>query len=222
MRRGSRVNEQSQRRSGRPRDPEIHSKVLLAAQRVYVKGGRSGFTFEAIAREAAVGKPAIYRRWASVDDLLDDILSSHTLVPETRVQGSIRGELQEIAMATLRLAHSEQGAFILRLSSERGLQPKLYRQYFERLRNVIHFQNRALIVAAITRGELSTDCDPDVIIQAITGSVLVGTLMGFVPAPDEADAATRYCEHLVHQVLQGALPAHQPIPRAVHPSTVVS
>ncbi|MCI4658093.1 TetR/AcrR family transcriptional regulator [Cryobacterium zhongshanensis] len=211
------MNEQKQRRPGRPRDPEIHNKVLLAAQRVYVQGGRAGFTFEAIAREAAVGKPAIYRRWASVDDLMDDVLRSHTLVPENVLQGDLRGELQEIAMATLRLAHSEQGAFILRLSSERGLQPGLYRQYFERLRNVIHFQNRALIVAAITRDELSTECDPDILIQAITGSVLVGTLMGFVPPPRDAEAAARYCEHLVNQLLQGALPSHQPLPHAVRP-----
>ena len=118
--------EQKQKLTGRPRDPEIRQRVLLAAQRVYVRAGFSGFTFEAVAREAAVGKPAIYRRWASAEALMDDVLSSHALVPDRSSQGDIGRVLWAIAMSVLRLTHSEEGAFILRVSSERGLHPELF------------------------------------------------------------------------------------------------
>ncbi|MGV8881562.1 MAG: TetR/AcrR family transcriptional regulator [Rhodoglobus sp.] len=205
---GCEVGMGERRSPGRPRDPEIRAKVLLAAQRVYTRTGMSGFTFEAIAREAAVGKPAIYRRWASPSELMDEILRSHGLVPGDAARGNIRGELWEIALRTLRLTHSEQGAFILRVSSERGLQSKLFDQYYERLRNDIHFENRALVTAAMDRGELSKDCDPDILIQAITGSVLVATLMSFtVPPETDLEAAEEYCRRLVDQVLQGVLPS---------------
>ncbi|MFW8744940.1 TetR/AcrR family transcriptional regulator [Mesorhizobium japonicum] len=193
--------------SGRPRDPAIRAKVLLAAQRVYARSGIAGFTFEAIAREASVGKPAIYRRWASPSDLMDDVLGSHELVPAESERGNIRDELTEIALRTLRLVLSEQGSFILRVSAERGTQPGLFDQYYERLRQHIHFQNRALVVAAIDRGELSQSCDPDVLIQSVTGAVLVSALMVFAADPEtNAEEARRYCGRLVDQLIQGVLP----------------
>ncbi len=195
---------QKQKPAGRPRDPEIRKRVLLAAQRVYVRAGSSGFSFEAVAREAAVGKPAIYRRWASSQELMHDVLSSHALVPDRSSQGNIGTVLRAVAMSSLRLVHSEEGAFILRMSSERGLHPELFNQYFERVGNVIHSQNRALIVEAISRSELAEDCNPDILIQTITGSALVSSLMGFsVPPEQDEEAAVRYCDDLVSQLLRG-------------------
>lgn len=190
--------------TGRPRDPEIRKRVLLAAQRIYVRAGLSGITFEAVAREAGVGKPAIYRRWASAEALMDDVLSSHVLVPDTSTHREIGPVLRAIAMSVLRLAHSDEGAFVLRVSSERGLHPELFNRYFERLRSVIHFHNRALIVEATARGELVANCNPDILIQTITGSVLVSALMGFTVAPEtDEEAAAHYCDELVAQILRG-------------------
>jgi len=139
---------------------------------------------------------------------MDDVLSSHVLVPDTSMQREIRPVLRAIAMSVLRLAHSEEGAFVLRVSSERELHPELFHQYFERLRSVIHFQNRALVVEAIRRGELEESCDPDILIQTITGAVLVSALMGFtVPPGNDEQAAARYCDDLVAQVLRGVAAA---------------
>jgi len=199
------VDEVDRRRTGRPRDPQIRSKVLLAAQRVYTLSGLPGFTFEAIAREAGVGKPAVYRRWSSTEELMADVLQSHMLVPAEASSGDIRGQLIEIAMATLRLLHSEQGTFVLRVSSERESNGAMFGRYFEHLRGAIHLHNRALLVAAIDRGELAPTTDPDLVLQAITGAILVGTLMAMTPSPTaDPDAADTYCRRLVDQVLDGA------------------
>lgn len=194
------------RQSGRPRDPEIGAKVLLAAQRVYIRAGRAGFTFEAIAREAGVGKPAIYRRWSSAEELMRDVLGSHVLVPAHRSDSGIREQLFEIALATLRLVQSEQGTFILRVSAERQTQPELFDRYFDRLREVIHTQNRDLVEQAVRRGELAGDCDPDALLLSITGAMLVGALMGFAPDPAVAPAAAaQFCRAAVDQTLAGVL-----------------
>ncbi|WP_292901140.1 TetR/AcrR family transcriptional regulator [Microbacterium sp.] len=190
------------RPKGRPRDPLIREKVLLAAQRVYLASGLQGFTFEAIAREAGVGKPALYRRWTSTDELMEDVLRSHALVPAEASSGGIREQLVEIAIATLRLSHSEAGAFALRVSSERGSGGVMFDRYFERFRSVIHSHNRSLVRAAIERGELTPDRDPDTIVLAITGAVLVGTLMALAPSPTaDPQAAETYCGRVVDEVL---------------------
>lgn len=179
----------------------------MAAQRVYTRHGRAGFTFEAIAREAGVGKPALYRRWSSPDELMRDVLTSHVLLPAETLDFDIRSQLVEIALATLRLMQSEQGTFMLRVSAERGEQSELFDRYVQRVRDVIHVQNRDLIERAVERGTLTVDCDPDLLLLSITGSVLVGTLMGFAPDPGrDAEAASRYCVKVVDQALGGVLP----------------
>ncbi|MDR6199164.1 AcrR family transcriptional regulator [Microbacterium sp. SORGH_AS428] len=197
-----------QRQTGRPRDPEIRTKALLAAQRVYVRAGRAGFTFEAIAREAGVGKPALYRRWATAEELMRDVLRSHVLVGAETPDSGIREQLTQIALATLRLVQSEQGTFILRVSSEREAQPELFGRYFDRLREVIHTQNRGLVEKAVARGELADDCDADALLLSITGAMLVGALMGFAPDPAaDAAGASQFCRTAIEQVLRGVLPA---------------
>lgn len=180
----------------------------MAAQRVYAETGRAGFTFDAIARESGVGKPAIYRRWPTPDDVLEDALRSHRLEPTRTDRTDIRAQLREIALSVLRLMLSEQGSFILRVSADRAWQPDVFDRYFDRLRGVIHSSNRGLVVGAIERGELSSECDADLLLQAVTGSVLVGSLMGFAVSPDADPAgAERYCASIVDQALRGALPS---------------
>jgi hypothetical protein len=81
----------------------------------------------------------------------------------------------------------------------------MFGRYFEHLRGAIHLHNRALLVAAIDRGELVPTTDPDLVLQAITGAILVGTLMAMTPSPTaDPDAADTYCRRLVDQVLDGA------------------
>ena len=52
-------------RPGRRRDPELDERVLEAALTVYARQGWAGFNFDAVAREAGCGRPALYRRWQS-------------------------------------------------------------------------------------------------------------------------------------------------------------
>src|SRR5260370_33443705 len=55
---------------GRPADPGIDNRVLTAALTVYGEVGWAGFTLDAVARRAPVGKAALYRRWPTKEDLL--------------------------------------------------------------------------------------------------------------------------------------------------------
>jgi AcrR family transcriptional regulator len=58
------------RTRGRPRNPQIEVRILTAAARVYGAGGWAGFSLDAVARDANIGKSTIYARWTSGEDLL--------------------------------------------------------------------------------------------------------------------------------------------------------
>jgi AcrR family transcriptional regulator len=57
---------------GRPRDPQIDLAVLQATRELLVEDGYQATTIVAIARRAGVGAPAIYRRWARREALIED------------------------------------------------------------------------------------------------------------------------------------------------------
>lgn len=59
-------------RVGRPRDPSKDHAVLVAARKLLGEVGYQQTTISAIARRAEVSAPAIYRRWASREALLEE------------------------------------------------------------------------------------------------------------------------------------------------------
>lgn len=61
-------------RGGRPRDPQLDGKILTVARDLLAEGGLAGYTADAIAARARVGKASIFRRWDSMDDLLVDVV----------------------------------------------------------------------------------------------------------------------------------------------------
>ncbi len=84
------------RAAGRKRDPLIEPRVFNAAIRSMPGTAGGGFSFEAVARAAGVGKPAIYRRWSNREQLLVAALDVSDF-PTARDCGSIRADLLDYA-----------------------------------------------------------------------------------------------------------------------------
>src|SRR6188472_623702 len=81
------------RRMGRPRDPRADRAILEATLELIAVVGVSDFRVEDVAARAGVGKAAIYRRYASKDDLVTAAVAalvSEIEVPDT---GSTREDL---------------------------------------------------------------------------------------------------------------------------------
>lgn len=55
-------------------DPELETRVLKAAQKLWAKGGQSSLTMRAVARAAGTNTPALYRRFKNRRDLLRALL----------------------------------------------------------------------------------------------------------------------------------------------------
>src|ERR1700726_2671458 len=75
---------------GRPADPGIENRVLTAALTVYGEVGWAGFTLDAVARRAPVGKAALYRRWTTKEDLLLAALERLPAPPDEDAAPSVR------------------------------------------------------------------------------------------------------------------------------------
>ena len=62
--------------SGRPRSARAHHAILEATLRLLVEQGYDGMSMEAVASVAGVGKPTIYRRYATKRELVVAAVSS--------------------------------------------------------------------------------------------------------------------------------------------------
>jgi AcrR family transcriptional regulator len=62
-------------RLGRPRDPAKDDLVRTAVRKLLVEHGYQAATIPAVAREAGVGAPTVYRRWATQSQLVQSALA---------------------------------------------------------------------------------------------------------------------------------------------------
>lgn len=152
---------------GRKRDHSRDRDIMGAALDVLAETGYEGMTLDLVAARAKAGKATLYRRWSSKAELVLDAVSclkaeglDPSRLPDT---GTLRGDL----VATIRthsLAESERK---LRIMS--GLMSMLSRNpELAEVANTVLVEPRAaasrlLMLRAVERGEISTDCDLDTI-----------------------------------------------------------
>lgn len=197
-----------QRGPGRRPDPHVDERVLKAAVVVFGDLGWSGFTIDEIAKRAGVGKAAIYRRWASKEEILVDALANHLNVVADADTGSLRGDLMNIARQLMRSHLGEAGRAFMRLRVEAGLANSIGARYQQWSKSQIDAA-RATVRRAIQRGELSPTASATLIMDTLCG----GAINHIVAAPphrmDEVRAhADDYAEFLVDFVLAGAVAGH--------------
>ncbi len=82
---------------GRPKDPNLESKVYEAAIKLYSDAGWSGFNFEQVAKMAGVGKAALYSRWGKREDLLIATFETRWATLSAIDTGTMEGDLRELA-----------------------------------------------------------------------------------------------------------------------------
>lgn len=155
---------------GRPRDPDLERRVFDVALDLYGREGWAGFGFDVIAREAGVGKNALYRRWPTKGALLRDMLKARWVSVENIDNGNLRDDLR--ALAHMLLAHMTGPLGVA------GLQLRLdivrYEVVSEALAvylDDIKRSARDIVRRAVTRGELPEDTSTTLVLDVISGSV---------------------------------------------------
>jgi len=192
--------------TGRPRDPEMDSRVLAAAAEVFADDGWGKFTVDAVARRAAVGKASIYLRWPNKQALL--LAALEALIPRvTDIDtGSVRDDLVMLAEQILNSYFDESGRATIRLMIEADRVPEMAEHVAQRRQTQI-LAGRAIIRRAIARGELPSLTSRTLILDTICWPYPTNLLATPVRLRTKVRAKiSTYAAELVDFVLQSAKP----------------
>ncbi|MGE7437142.1 TetR/AcrR family transcriptional regulator [Kitasatospora sp. NPDC001175] len=176
------MSEESKRdarpRRGRPRSTDVDQAVIAATVELLIEPGYGVLTIEAVASRAGVGRPAVYRRWPTRDDLVVHALI-HAVPPlEAPDSGDAVHDLRELAVGfALRLAGSPLGRAVLAVHAEAGRRPELaapLRQHYLNPRDALITK---LIEQGIADGRLNPALAPDTIRDLLFGPLIYHWLL---------------------------------------------
>ncbi|MFT4029082.1 MAG: TetR/AcrR family transcriptional regulator [Protaetiibacter sp.] len=86
---------------GRPRSTDIDAAIIHAATELLIERGFSQVTVEDVIVRAGTSRPAFYRRYGGIVDLLPDVLE-HRLDPAPQVDtGTLHGDLRALIDAAV-------------------------------------------------------------------------------------------------------------------------
>jgi AcrR family transcriptional regulator len=160
------------RTPGRPREPHTDERILDAAFRLMAQQGFVRMSMDAVAAEAGVTKPTVYRRWPSKIELAMGALVAYCdnsrppVVGETRTD--LIAEMEHFRQAILRPYGMSLLGTVLAEEHETPELLAAFRQYLVAPRRQAL---AAILEAARTRAELPADAD-----LGLAVNMLVGTL----------------------------------------------
>ena len=190
---------------GRPRDPNLEQRVFHTAMQLYAAGGWQSLTFEAVAREAGVGKAALYRRWASRGELFSDALKVHWFEISSIDTGALEGDLSVLARMLFDRMSGPYGHTHFFLQADARKFEDVGRA-ISAYRGQMIGEARAIVHRAKRRGELSEDTDANLIMDVIVGAIANHVTATPPGKKDQMVArAPDYLENLIRLVLQGQI-----------------
>jgi len=191
--------------AGRPRDPEVDRRITLAAVALFGETGWAGFSLEAVARRAGVGKASIYLRWETKERLLTDSLGTRVINVADADTGTLRGDLVELARQMLHLYLGENSAAALRMSVEAPTIPGVAQRWAE-LRESQVLAARAMVRRGIRRGEIPEGASVTLLLDTLCGGVVM--YVSSTPEhllPRLRTEADDYAQRLVDFLLRAAV-----------------
>lgn len=187
-------------RGGRPRDPDVDRRIIEAALQVFDLSGWSGFSMEAVARTAGVGKASLYLRWSSKADLLTEAVASRFAPIAEIDNGDVRADLVEFADLLLDLFCGPHGLAARRMAVESHIIPDITERW-NRVRESQIRASRAIVKRAVARGELSPHTPIGVLLDALHGAIVNHSIAAPEHIRSQTDARRRYARQLVDFLL---------------------
>jgi AcrR family transcriptional regulator len=183
---------------GRKRCPVAHQNILCATRTLLEETGFANLTMEGIAERAGVGKTTIYRRWPNKASLvLEAFLEAATKEIPFPDTGSVQEDLRQQMRRMIKLMSGREGRTIAKLIGGAQDDPELAQAFRARWLVARREEARQIIQRGKTRGELATEIDPEVLLDALYGPLYFRLLLGHAPL------TPRYADHLVALVMKG-------------------
>ncbi|MFD4478244.1 TetR/AcrR family transcriptional regulator [Streptomyces sp. NPDC058471] len=187
----------SERRSERARRAILDAAFDLVSRKGFAK-----VTIEAIAAQAGVGKPTIYRWWRSkgavVLEAMNEEMGDDFTFPNT---GDIAADLSaQITAVTERLVTGRISKAFRGVMGEAQNDPELMKAFRATVLEPSMAECRARLESAVAAGQLRSDLPTDVMIDLFYAPIHYRHFLGF------GDDAVRSSVDLVQEVLLGLRP----------------
>ncbi|MEV8540752.1 TetR/AcrR family transcriptional regulator [Streptomyces sp. NPDC051572] len=169
------------RAPGRPRDTSINERALAATRELLVRRGFDATTIQAVAEHSGVHASAIYRRWPSRIELIEEATFPGLSPLSVRPTGDLRRDLRRFVRAYLAAfgapaaRAAAAGLFAHSQTSNAPRPPEMLLRVSARPQ----FQD---ILRAAPTGTVDPAVDPDDVFDMLLGAVLTRTLLSTVTA----------------------------------------
>ncbi|OBB47457.1 TetR/AcrR family transcriptional regulator [Mycobacterium sp. 852002-51961_SCH5331710] len=193
---------------GRPRSKELDNAIMRAALDMFIERGIAGVSIEQVAKRAGVGKPTVYRRWSTKEQLVADAIESHV---STDIQWPTHEQIavsapqdlvrRNIAGAARAATDPRFRALIAQIYGSAVTHPRLMQTYWDRYIRPRRDLAVALLERAQRDGSVDGDADLEVLVDMLAGAVTYRLLQ---PNPPTERQMRRYLEAAYRQV--GLLP----------------
>lgn len=181
---------------GRPRQVHIDVAALEATRTLLVEVGYSGTTVQGIAERAGVSLTAIYRRWPSKLELVNDAIFPALNDLNFQPTGNLPRDLVRFLRA-YKAAYATPAARAAIPGLIADLQSPVHTMLIENLRANIRPQFRALLAAA-PPSKVDPAVDPDDVFDLLLGSVLLRSFV--LPATSRGRTPDRTVDLLCRAV----------------------
>jgi AcrR family transcriptional regulator len=167
------------RHPGRPRDVSISERALAATRELLVQRGFDATTIQAVAEHSGVHASAIYRRWASRIELIEEATFPGLSPLSVQPTGDLRNDLRRFIDAYLAAFSAPAaraaaaGLLAHHQSASRPRPPEMYLRVSARPQ----FQD---ILHAAPPGSVDPALDPDDVFDMLLGAVLARVLLSAV------------------------------------------
>jgi AcrR family transcriptional regulator len=185
---------------GRPRSQSADEAILRAALDVLGRDGYQSMSMQSVANVAGVGKPTLYRRFASKADLVAAALVQITAGPEPPLPTGTSAALR-VLLAAAAGALATPGAMVIlgSLIAERRADPALVAAFNAR----VFGPRRAVVIkileTGISAGEVEAAADLALVSDLLFGAILGRAALGEELNDDELD-------RIVDTVMRGITP----------------
>ena len=164
---------------GRPRDPGVDKAILKAALRQLARDGYARMSMDAVASEAGVTKPTVYRRWSSKADLATAALAELQGDESYPATGATPSDLRAILSSLQRTLFRPDGlAIIGAVMVEERHTPELITLFRTRVVHPRRAMLRTVLAEAEAQGELRPGADIDAAVTMLIGSFYAHCLTG--------------------------------------------
>ncbi|MGH9300102.1 MAG: TetR/AcrR family transcriptional regulator [Acidimicrobiales bacterium] len=180
---------------GRSIDHSRDAVLMDAALEILGEVGYDRLTIDAVAARAHAGKASVYRRWPSKAELVVEALNSRKPDIATPCSGSLREDLHALMEPHMASSGEVDSALMMGLMSALTRDEELRTAFSERFVKPRCAALRAVLQAALERGEMTDGSDLEVLVDLVPSLMLHRALVAGIP-PDE-----EYTRSIIERVI---------------------